>query len=61
MIAGRRYTPNSRSAWSSNDVKVSHLLLSLVLLVLLSGCGQKGPLYLPAEQDEGEEEQQEGY
>ena len=39
-----------------------HWLLALVALVALSGCGQKGPLYIPgpgedADETDGDEEQ----
>ena len=37
-----------------------HWLLALVALVALSGCGQKGPLYMPgedADETDGDEEQ----
>lgn len=35
-----------------NHRHTRHLLLLVTLLALLGGCGQKGPLYLPEEQEQ---------
>jgi predicted small lipoprotein YifL len=32
-------------------------LMLLILITTLSGCGQKGPLYFPDDEDEREEQQ----
>ena len=33
-------------------------LLGLIVVLTLAGCGQKGPLYFPEEDDEQEEDEQ---
>jgi predicted small lipoprotein YifL len=38
-----------------NHRHTRHLLLLVTLLVLLGGCGQKGPLYLPEEPEQAAE------